>query len=118
MATINFLPWRERRQQLKQNFLVVLAVVAVAGVILMAIIDIAVNKAINNQKAKNNYLEEQLAELELQVKAVGELEQKKQALSERIKVIQALQGNRPIIVRVFDQLVRRLRGCFLPSIVP
>ena len=109
MANINFLPWREeRRQQRKQNFLMILAVVAMAGVVWVVIIDIAVNKAIDNQHARNNYLEKQIAELELQVKAVGELEQKKQALLERIEVIQALQGNRPVIVRVFDQLVRSL----------
>lgn len=109
MANINFLPWREeRRQQLKHNFLTVLGVIAMAGVVMVVLMDIAVNKAIDNQNARNNYLKKQMAELELQVTIVRELEQKKQALSERIKVIQALQGNRPIIVRVFDQLVRSL----------
>jgi type IV pilus assembly protein PilN len=36
------------------------------------------------------------------------LEKKKKELLDRMKVIQELQGNRPIIVRIFDEMVRTL----------
>ena len=46
-------------------------------------------------------MEERIQEIKL-------LQQKRNELLARIKVIQELQGNRPIIVRIFDELARRL----------
>ncbi len=109
MANINLLPWREeRRQELKQAFLVVLGVVAAFGVVLVVLADMAVSNAIDGQNGRNQYLQKQIGELELQVKEIRELEKKKQELLDRMKVIQELQGNRPIIVRIFDEMVRSL----------
>ena len=109
MANINLLPWREeRRQELKQAFLVVLGVVAAFAVGLVVAADMAVNGAIDDQNARNAYLQKQIGEFELQVKEIRELEKKKQELLDRMKVIQELQGNRPIIVRIFDEMVRSL----------
>jgi type IV pilus assembly protein PilN len=109
MANINLLPWREeRRQELKQAFLTVLGMVAVVGVVLVILADIAVSGAIDGQRGRNAYLQQQITELDLQVKEIRDLEKKKQELLDRMKVIQELQGNRPIIVRIFDELVRTL----------
>lgn len=109
MANINLLPWREeRRQELKQEFLTILGGVAVLGFCLVLLADSIVNGAIENQQGRNNYLQGQIDELSLQVDEIKELEKKKQELLDRMKVIQALQGNRPIIVRIFDELVRTL----------
>ena len=109
MANINLLPWREeRRQELKQAFLVVLGIVAAVAFALVVLADMAVSNAIDNQNARNQYLTKQINELELQVKEIRELEKKKQELLDRMKVIQELQGNRPIIVRIFDEMVRSL----------
>ena len=109
MANINLLPWREeRRQQLKHDFLMALGIVAATGVALVILTDIAVNSAIDNQNGRNNYLKKKMAELELQVKEIRQLEQKQQQLLKRMKVIQQLQGNRPVIVRIFDEMVRSL----------
>ncbi|ARN74205.1 PilN domain-containing protein [Oceanicoccus sagamiensis] len=118
MANINLLPWREeRRQELKQAFLVVLGIVAAIGFALVVLADMAVNSAIDGQNARNQYLEKQIGELELQVKEIRELEKKKQELLDRMKVIQELQGNRPIIVRIFDEMVRSLPdGVFYQSL--
>lgn len=109
MARINLLPWREeRRQELKKEFLVVLGGVAVMAVALIILGDLLVSGAISGQQGRNGYLQKNIDELNLQVKEIKELEKKKQELLDRMKVIQELQGNRPVIVRIFDEMVRTL----------
>ena len=43
-----------------------------------------------------------------QVAEISKLQQQKTEIQERMSVIQNLQGSRPIIVRVFDELVKTL----------
>jgi type IV pilus assembly protein PilN len=109
MANINLLPWREeRRQELKQAFLIVLGIVAALAAALVFIGDSLVSSGIDAQTQRNNYLKQNIEELTLQVQEIDELEKKKQELEDRMKVIQELQGNRPIIVRIFDDMVNTL----------
>lgn len=109
MANINLLPWREElREERKQEFLVGLGTtVAIALVILFAG-DRVVNNLIDNQTQKNNYLSEQITTLDGEIAQIRELQRQKSELTERMTVIQELQGNRPVIVRLFDELVRTL----------
>lgn len=109
MANINLLPWREElREERKQEFLVGLGItVAIAGVILFGG-DRFVNNSINNQNRKNDYLSEQIASLDNEIAEIRELQRQKTELTERMSVIQDLQGTRPVIVRLFDELVRTL----------
>ena len=46
--------------------------------------------------------------LDARIQEISELKTRRQQLLERMKIIQDLQGNRSIIARVFDQLVRTL----------
>lgn len=109
MANINLLPWREeRRQELKKEFVVVLvAVVLIAGLALL-LMNRVVNAAIDNQNGRNQYLQTNINELNRQVAEIQELDKKRRELVDRMKIIQDLQGTRPLIVRVFDELVRTL----------
>jgi len=107
MAQINLLPWREeRRLELKKEFLVTVALVIAlaAGLVLFA--DRLVNGQIDNQNARNQYLTENIKELDKKVEEIRNLQKRRNQLLDRMRVIQELQGNRPIIVRVLDQLVR------------
>ena len=107
MAQINLLPWRdERRAELKKEFLVILGFVAAFGVAIVFLADLVVSAQITNQNNRNNYLTENIRELDKKVAEIRELQRKRTQLLDRMKVIQELQGNRPIIVRVMDQLVR------------
>lgn len=107
MAQINLLPWRdERRQELKKEFLTVIAFVLAFGVALVLLGDRIVNGQIDEQKARNKYLSEHIAVLDKQVAEIRDIQKKRNQLLDRMKVIQELQGNRPIIVRILDQLVR------------
>ncbi len=109
MASINLLPWREeRRQTLKKEFLTVLAIVAAVALLLVVLANRIVNGAIDHQTGRNQYLQNNINELNRQVQEIAEIEKKRAELIDRMKVIQDLQGTRPLIVRVFDELVRTL----------
>ncbi|MCY1405157.1 Fimbrial assembly protein (PilN) [compost metagenome] len=109
MARINLLPWREqRREERKQRFLVVLGAVLAGAAALVFAGDQYLNAAIEQQSARNDFLNKEIAVLDARIKEISELKQRRQQLLERMKTIQDLQGNRPIIGRVFDQLVRTL----------
>ncbi len=54
--------------------------------------------------------------LDQQIAEIRDLRQKREQLLARMRVIQELQGNRPVIVRVFDELVRTLaKGVYFTS---
>ncbi|PIE39416.1 MAG: pilus assembly protein PilN [Gammaproteobacteria bacterium] len=107
MAQINLLPWREeRRQELKKEFLSVLGLVAIVGVAVVILGGMYVNKQIEHQVGRNSYLQKHIADLDKEVSEIRELQRKRTQLIERMRVIQELQGNRPVIVRILDQLVR------------
>lgn len=107
MAHINLLPWREaRREELKRQFLSILGLVVVAAIMLLVLADRVVNGQIDNQKSRNDYLSQNIRVLDAQVAEIKDLQRKRNQLIDRMRVIQELQGNRPVIVRVLDQLVR------------
>lgn len=118
MAQINLLPWREtRRQELKKEFLATIALVVALGAGLLVLGDRVVNGQIENQRARNGYLAENIKELDKMVAEIRELQKRRNQLIDRMRVIQELQGNRPIIVRVLDQIVRTVPdGVFYTSL--
>jgi type IV pilus assembly protein PilO len=76
-----------------------------------------VNSEIDYQKSRNQHLRTQIALLDQQVAEIRDLQRKRSQLIERMRVIQALQGNRPVIVRLLDQLVRTVPdGVFYTSL--
>ncbi|MET0377587.1 MAG: PilN domain-containing protein [Spongiibacteraceae bacterium] len=118
MANINLLPWREeRRQELRKEFLTVLGAVALAGIIAVLLANRVYSSWIDNQNGRNEYLQNNINELNRQVAEIKEMENKRRELLDRMKVIQDLQGTRPLIVRVFDEIVRTLPdGVFYQSL--
>lgn len=107
MAEINLLPWRdERRAELKQQFLAILGVVVAFAALIVFVVDLFVNGQIQNQNNRNAYLTKNITALNSQVEEIREMQRKRTQLLDRMTVIQELQGNRPVIVRILDQLVR------------
>lgn len=119
MANINLLPWRERkREEHKKSFFISLGVAAGIAVALLGLSDRVVNASINNQATLNEYLRQQIVLLDEKLVQIKLLREQKTALTERMAVIQGLQGTRPIIVRLFDELVRSLpEGVYYNSII-
>ncbi len=118
MANINLRPWRaELREDLKNEFLVILGGVFGVGVILGLLGMFMLNQAIENQNARNGYLKSEIAVLDKRIRQIRQLKKQREQLKERMRVIAQLQGNRPIIVRVFDELARTLpAGVFYKSV--
>ncbi|MCK9468740.1 MAG: PilN domain-containing protein [Porticoccaceae bacterium] len=115
MATINLLPWREEyRQQEKNKFLKIGALVLVAALAVVFLWDRVISARLDNQVSRNQLLQQEVAKLDKQVGEISELKRRKQDMLERMEVIQSLQANRPDIVRIFDELVRATpEGVFL-----
>jgi len=118
MPRINLLPWREaERKRKRQEF----GVGAVGALALAVLVYFAGNwgmqSAIEDQQARNDYLKQQISELDKQIAEILDLEQQKARLQARIQVIEQLELSRPEIVHVFDQLVRTTPdGIYLTSV--
>lgn len=109
MPSINLRPWREElRAEKQRNFITSLIVVLVLAVALIFLWQDFVSSEIENQRSRNSYLSSSMAELDKKIKEIKELKSEKKKLLDRMKVIQDLQGTRPVIVRVMDELVRTL----------
>ncbi|PAU88190.1 PilN domain-containing protein [Pseudomonas jilinensis] len=109
MARINLLPWREElREERKKEFLTVLALIVLFAGALVFLADRHFNSQISHQNARNELLRQEIRLLEARIREIDQLQARRTQLLERMKVIQDLQGNRPIIVRVFDELTRSL----------
>jgi type IV pilus assembly protein PilN len=109
MARINLLPWREQlREERKQRFLVAMGATLVIAGGLVFLSGQYLDGAVEHQVARNGFIKKEIAVLDARIKEISELKERRQQLLERMKIIQDLQGNRPVIGRVFDQLVRTL----------
>ncbi|KPK40564.1 MAG: hypothetical protein AMJ69_01870 [Gammaproteobacteria bacterium SG8_47] len=109
MARINLLPWREelRRQRLKQFVSIALGSVVLAALIVL-LVHMNIAGAIDAQDSRNEFLKRKIKEVEEQIKEINELEAEKQRLLSRMEIIQQLQHNRPEVVHLFDEIVRRV----------
>ncbi len=117
MANINLLPWRDwRRKRRQQEFFATAAATVVGAALVVYLIYAAYGKVISNQEARNKRITDEIATLDNQIKEIKTLRDKREQLLSRMRVIQELQGNRPIIVRVFDEMARTLaNGVFFKS---
>ncbi|AHI29293.1 PilN domain-containing protein [Marinobacter similis] len=109
MAKINLRPWREelRAEKQKQFVVMILGAAIVAGG-LAFLWKSDMDNRIAYQQSRNAYIETATKKLDQQIREIESLKQKRDELLARMQVIQDLQGKRPVIVRVFDELVRTL----------
>ncbi|MEZ5529602.1 MAG: PilN domain-containing protein [Porticoccaceae bacterium] len=119
MAKINLLPWREAyRAEKKKEFITLICVVLVAAIVVAFGWDRVVNAQISNQESRNQLLKSEIARLEKQVAEIKELKKRRKDLLDRMQVIQELQGNRPEIVKLYDEFVRSVPdGVFFTKMV-
>ncbi len=118
MAHINLLPWREtERKKRKRDFgLQVLGAVVIAalGVFLWYM---QVQQQIQYQESRNSYLKAEIAKVDKKIEEIKDLEKQRAELVARMNVIQELQASRPMVVHLFDELVKTIpEGIYLESL--
>lgn len=115
MPRINLLPWREEERKKRQkDFMVALGGSVVAAIAVVGLTFMAFNQMIDNQRARNQRLETEIAELEKSISEIDNLERQKERLLARMEIIEQLQRSRPEIVHLFDEIARQLpEGVYL-----
>lgn len=118
MARINLLPWREeRRKQRLQEFYVILAGAAMLGLLIFGGAYMHWENLKESQTERNDKLRQEIAILDTRIRKIQDLEERRQALLDRKRVIEELQRNRSHIVKLFDQIVRTIpEGVYLTSL--
>ena len=118
MAKINLLPWRQvYREEKKREFLGIIFGVGLVAALGAYLWVSSVESAIENQNARNQLLNQEIAKLDAQVKEISEIKKVRDDLLARIKVITDLEGTRPVIVRYFDELARAIPdGVWITSV--
>ena len=109
MTKINLLDWRaERRTRRLELFRSRLVLGFAAAAAVVGLGWFAVSNAISGQQGRNEYLRQQIAEIDQKIKEIEDLERTKQNLLARMRVIEELQGSRSATVHFFDELVNTI----------
>lgn len=107
MARINLLPWRDELRVKKNNEFVVYSVVALLiGLAAAGGTWFYFDQKLEDQEQANQLIVSTNQNLDVQLKALDGLQEQRNAIVERMKLIQGLQTQRPIAVHLIDEIVR------------
>jgi len=115
---INLLDWRtELKTVRQQQFFVMLGASALLAIGSIAVVYFGVSSAIEYQRERNLFLEQQIVEMDKKIKEIEELEKVKANLLARMKVIEELQASRAAMVHFFDEILNTLpEGVYIKSL--
>jgi type IV pilus assembly protein PilN len=115
---INLLPHRdEKRRQRKQAFYAGLIASALLGVAIVGGWMYGLKQMTSAQQERNEFLKQEIAQLESQIKDIATLKAEIESLKARQKAVEDLQTNRNIPVFLLDELVKHTpEGVYLTSI--
>ncbi|AZZ96730.1 PilN domain-containing protein [Pseudoalteromonas sp. R3] len=118
MPHINLLPWREQqRQASQQKFLTILGVIVAASLALMYGIGAFYDTLREGQEIKNRYLSSEIRKLDKRIGEIKGLNQQKENLQRRIRLIEELQSNRNLGTQLIDEVARVVpAGVYLTSL--
>ncbi len=106
MPRINLLPWREaQRKELRTEFVIMLAIVALCSAVIWGLWHYYYVQLIEVQNSRIAYIESSIVVVDKKIEEIKQLEKEKEQLLARMRAIEELQSNRPLIVRLFDELV-------------
>lgn len=104
---INLLPHREmRRERRKKDFVVLSALVAMAGLAAVFAGGFTISQSIAQQQDRNDFIRAENARLDKQIAEIKTLRAEIAALKARQQAVEALQTDRTVPVRLFDELVK------------
>ena len=115
---INLLDWRTDLKNVRQQqFFVMLGASALLAIGSIAVVYFGVSNAIDYQRDRNRFLEQQIVEMDKKIKEIEELEKVKANLLARMKVIEELQASRAAMVHFFDEILNTLpEGVYIKSL--
>ncbi|TFZ07305.1 fimbrial protein [Ramlibacter henchirensis] len=118
MILINLLPHREAaRKRRREAFFASLGAAAVFGGVVAGAIFLWYAAQISNQQAKNTVLEQEIKQLEAQIKEISTLQQEIAALRARQQAVEDLQADRNMPVHLLNELVAQLPdGVYVTSL--
>lgn len=118
MILINLLPHREAaRKRRKEVFQATLFAAFLAGLVISGVIYWWLQMMIADQQSRNNFLTENIAALEEQIKEIATIEEEIAALQARQKAVEDLQADRNLPVHLLTQLVKQMPdGSYIKSL--
>ncbi|HEX7342456.1 MAG TPA: PilN domain-containing protein [Rhodanobacteraceae bacterium] len=109
MAHINLLPWRAERRKLREReFYGKLGIALVIGIVVVIIWASWMGRRIDNQNARNAYLQGQIHQLDAKIAKIKSLQRVRARLLDRKHIIERLQSDRSQMVHMFDALVKTI----------
>ena len=107
MPRINLLPWREAlRKKRQKDFITHAGLVFIAAAGIAVLVHVVFQGQIDNQTARNAYLEKTSVELDKKIEEIKALKKKREDLIARMGAIEKLQATRGLTVMLFDELAR------------
>jgi len=118
MTRINLLPWRELlRKEREREFYSIAGGAAFLMGLVIVYVHFHMVGLIEIQNGRNTFLDQEIKKVESQIKEIDSLETEKSQLLARMKVIEELQGQRPQMVHLFDEVAKAIPdGVYITSI--
>lgn len=108
MAHVNLLPWRElARQRAKQKFGIQAFVALLIAALLIFIAYTVIQDHQQKQRSRNQFLSSQIAVLDAQIVEIQEINEKKDFIVNRMKLIQSLHRDRNTAIQMLNELSKR-----------
>jgi len=107
MAYINLLPWREEALKAKQKeFFTLLIAIALLAFAVIFVVSLYFQARIDGQVTRNQFLKNEIQQLDIQIAEIRTLNDKKAALKKRIEVIEQLQRSRNVGTQILDEIAK------------
>jgi type IV pilus assembly protein PilN len=107
MARINLLPWRENlREKRKKQFFSISTLVAIFAGVIAFLVYVFYAEILDDQRQANQIIVTENQKLDRQLKALDGLQLRRDEILQRMKLIQDLQTVRPVVVHIFDEILK------------
>jgi type IV pilus assembly protein PilN len=106
MIHINLLPWREeQRDAIKKSFTRQFIVAIVGSIVAIIALHFWLSSQVGQQNFRKQYLQTQTNEYDARIKKIGQLQQLRDKVNQRVSIIHQLQFNRALIVNLFSTFI-------------
>lgn len=118
MIRINLLPHREeKRKARRQQFYALSGLTLALGGLIVILVNGVIGGYVSAQDEKNAFLKTEIAALDKSIDEIKRLREQSDALLQRKRVIESLQGNRSEAVGLFNELARNVpEGVYIKKV--